>query len=50
MKYKAIAAFLFAAMLVPVYVDAAGMTCMLKINRNEYYDLCDLADQKGRYR
>lgn len=32
------------------YTFPAGVTRMLKINRNEYYDLCDRADQKGRYR
>jgi len=32
------------------YTFPSGITRMLKINRNEYYDLCDQADQKGRYR
>ena len=32
------------------YTFPAGVTRMLKINRNEYYDLCDQVDQKGRYR
>ena len=32
------------------YTFPAGVARILKINRNEYYDLCDQADQKGRYR
>jgi len=32
------------------YTFPSGVTRMLKINRNEYYDLADRADRKGRYR
>jgi len=32
------------------YTFPSRVTRMLKINRNEYYDLCDQADQKGRYK
>jgi len=32
------------------YAFPSGVTRMLKINRNEYYDLCDQADRKGRFR